>query len=175
MPIIFSRVWAMPDKWTFKIQPIRELIYKYVGDGKGWIDPFAGENSPAEITNDLNPERKATFNLDARIFLEQLTEQYNGCLFDPPYSPRQIKEVYEQIGMANSFENTSATFWSDKKDLAATKVKAGGVAMCFGWNTTGFGKERGFELIEVLLVCHGGAHNDTIVTVERKFQHQLQL
>jgi hypothetical protein len=45
MPIIYNRVWAMPNKWTFQIQPIRELIYKYVGDGKGWIDPFAGENS----------------------------------------------------------------------------------------------------------------------------------
>ena len=27
---------------------------------------------------------------------------------------------------------------------------------------------RGYELLEVLLVPHGGAHNDTIVTVERK-------
>lgn len=27
---------------------------------------------------------------------------------------------------------------------------------------------NGFEIIEILLVAHGGMHNDTIVTVERK-------
>lgn len=32
----------------------------------------------------------------------------------------------------------------------------------------GFGLKRGYELLEVLLVPHGAAHNDTIVTVERK-------
>jgi hypothetical protein len=30
------------------------------------------------------------------------------------------------------------------------------------------GIKRNFKLIEVLIVAHGGAHNDTIVTVERK-------
>lgn len=32
----------------------------------------------------------------------------------------------------------------------------------------GIGKTRGFEIVEILLVAHGGNHNDTIVTVERK-------
>ena len=40
--------------------------------------------------------------------------------------------------------------------------------MCFGWNSSGVGIKRGMKLIEVLLVPHGGSHNDTIVTVERK-------
>jgi hypothetical protein len=34
----------------------------------------------------------------------------------------------------------------------------------------GMGKNRFFEIIEILLVPHGGHKNDTIVTVERKFQ-----
>lgn len=93
----FNREWAMPNAFTFTIVPIARLIARYVGDGKGWIDPFAGENSPAEITNDLNPDRPATHHMDAKDFLNQLTGKYSGCLFDPPYSPRQIKEVYEAI------------------------------------------------------------------------------
>ena len=170
----YSRIWAMPDKWTFKIAPIARLVQKYVGNGSGWIDPFAGENSPAEITNDLNPIRKSMFKMDALDFLQTLPDGvFNGCLFDPPYSPRQIKECYEEVGIENSFENTQSTFWSKKKDVAATKIKHGGLAICFGWNTTGFGLERGFELIEIMLVCHGGAHNDTIITVERKFRSEL--
>lgn len=171
--MIIRREWAMPSMHTFTIQPIRELIYKYVGDGKGWIDPFAGENSPAEITNDLNPDKPTRFHLEARDFIAQLTQKYNGCLFDPPYSPRQIKEVYEAIGLANSFQNTMATFWSDVKDAAAKAIVTGGVAICCCWNSQGFGANRGFELIEVLLIAHGGSHNDTIVTVERKFTHEL--
>ncbi len=47
----------MPSMHTFTIKPIRELVGRYVKDGKGWIDPFAGENSPAEITNDLIARR----------------------------------------------------------------------------------------------------------------------
>jgi len=43
-----------------------------------------------------------------------------------------------------------------------------GIVMCFGWNSSGVGIRRGMELIEVLLVPHGGSHNDTICTVERK-------
>lgn len=163
----------MPSEWTFTIKPIAQLIHRYIGTGEGWIDPFAGENSPAEITNDLNPTRPTKFHLDAKEFLNLLEGKYKGVLFDPPYSPRQIKEMYEAIGIKNSFENTMATFWSDKKDIAATKIETGGYAICCGWNTTGFGKDRGFELIEILLVCHGGAHNDTIVTVERKFRGEL--
>jgi hypothetical protein len=30
------------------------------------------------------------------------------------------------------------------------------------------GKGRGYQMEELLLVAHGGAHNDTIVVVERK-------
>lgn len=48
------------------------------------------------------------------------------------------------------------------------KIKVGGYAISFGWNSNGFGKNRGFEVIEILLVSHGGHHNDTICTVEMK-------
>ena len=43
----------MPNKWTFKIPAIADLITRYVGDGDGWLDPFAGRYSPAKLTNDL--------------------------------------------------------------------------------------------------------------------------
>jgi len=47
-------------------------------------------------------------------------------------------------------------------------LRPGGIAVCCGWNSLGFGLTRGYEMLEILLVTHGGAHNDTIVTVERK-------
>lgn len=34
----------------------------------------------------------------------------------------------------------------------------------------GMGPQRGYRIIEMLLVSHGAAANDTIVTVERKVE-----
>lgn len=170
--MIINRVWSMPNKWTFEIPPIRKLIYKYGGDFKGWIDPFAGMNSPAEITNDLNPDIDATYHLHAKDFTEQLTGKYNGVLFDPPYSPRQLKECYDAIDMKMSFEDSNK-FPNNIKKRIAPMINQPGIAITFGWNSVGFGKNLGFEQIEILIVCHGGHHNDTIVTVERKFQDIL--
>ena len=168
----FSRVWAMPSHWTFTIKPIAQLISRYIGDGKGWIDTFAGENSPAEITNDLNPERPAKFHLHAKEFAMQLQDKYRGVLFDPPYSLRQTKECYDGIGYGMTMEDTQS-FPNNVKDILATKIETGGIAICFGWNSGGFGKNLGFEMIEVLLVPHGGHHSDTIITVERKYTNEI--
>ena len=162
-----SRTWAMPNKWTFTIKPIAELLARYVGDGKGWIDPFAGENSPAEFTNDIE-NKKAKFNLDALEFLisaETYTAQ--GVLFDPPYSEEQCLRKY-----IPKFKGTAgrAEYWAKCKDEIARIIMPGGVAISFCWDSTGLGKGRGFDIIEILLICHGACHNDTIVTVERKMQ-----
>ena len=169
-----NRIWAIPNKWTFKIKPIEALLYKYVGDGKGWVDPFAGKNSPAEYTNDLNPDSNAKYHLEAHDFAIELNGIiFRGCLFDPPYSLRQLKECYNSIGIDKmSFEN-SKYFPNNVKNVLTEKIKVGGIVICCGWNTNGFGLKRGFEMIEILLVPHGGHHNDTIVTVEQKTQGKL--
>lgn len=165
--MLLQRRWAMPSKHTFKIKPIAELLAKYVSDGKGWIDPFAGENSPAEITNDMNPNKPTQFHLHAKEFAAQLTGKYEGVLFDPPYSLRQVKECYDEIGV-KLFQDDSQRFPQNVKEIIATKIKPGGIAITFGWNSQGFGKNLGFEMLEVLMVPHGRGHNDTIVTVERR-------
>jgi len=164
----FSRVWAMPNKWTFKIRPIQSLLQRYVGQGDGWIDPFAGQNSPAEITNDLNPNYPTKHHLHAYEFATLLDGVYKGVLFDPPYNLSQIKECYDGIG-AEYYKgwNLDASF-SKVKDVIAKKIEEGGIAISFGWNSNGFGKIRGFEIEEIMLVAHGGHHYDTIVVVERK-------
>ena len=170
-----SRVWAMPNKWTFTIKPIKELIHRQMSErlsipfGCGWIDPYAGENSPAEIKNDLNPERDTQFHLDALDFLKTFKDNsVHGVLFDPPYSPRQVSECYKGFGMKVGMKTTQMSFWSKQKDEIARIVRPGGKVLCFGWNSMGCGLKRGFEMTEILLVPHGASKNDTIVTVEIK-------
>ncbi len=171
--MIINRVWAMPNKWTFTIKPIAELLARYVGDGKGWIDPFAGETSPAEFTNDLNPEANATFHLLAEDFCKEIKGTFKGVIFDPPYSYRQISECYKGVGLKASQLDTSNRFYNSVKNAICDKVISGGLAISCGWSSNGFGKNRGFEIIEILLIAHGEHHNDTIVTVERKIQGGL--
>tara|TARA_Y100000310_G_scaffold186502_1_gene186662 strand:- start:32 stop:577 length:546 start_codon:yes stop_codon:yes gene_type:complete len=171
--MIINNQFAPPNKSTFTIKPIAELLKKYVGDGKGWVDPFAGWASPAEITNDMNPERKAKYHMEAEEFCKKINGEFKGILFDPPYSYRQVTEHYKAVGMKATAMDTSANFTARVKNAIGNKIKAGGYAICFGWNSVGFGKSRGFKKIEILLVTHGSSHNDTICTVEKKIQGTL--
>ncbi len=171
-----TRVWAMPSKWTFTIKPINDLLVRYVGNGSGWVDPFAGMNSPATWTNDHNPIMKSKYCMDAMTFCEDLVKEkslFNGILFDPPYSYRQVTEHYKVIGKKATQEDTSTRFYNRVMNPATKLIEPGGYAISFGWNSNGFGKNRGFKIIEILLVAHGGHHNDTIVTVERKINHTI--
>jgi hypothetical protein len=163
-----SRVWAMPSRHTFKIKPISQLISRHLSnDGIGWVDPFAGENSPAELTNDMNPLKPATHHLHAKDFCAGLIGEFDGVLFDPPYSLRQVKECYDSIGV-KMFQDDSQRFPQNVKEAISEKIKIGGTAITFGWNSQGFGKNLGFEIVEILIVPHGRSHNDTIVVVEKK-------
>jgi len=172
---IINRVWAMPNKWTFRILPIKKLLDRYVGDGKGWIDPFAGESSPAEITNDICPNRKATSHIDALEFLISFSDNFSkGIFFDPPYSITQAKQCYDSFGCKElDIKVSSMKYWAEIKNNMARILEPNGIAICCGWSSMGLGINRGFEMIEVLLVPHGGSKNDTIVTVERKINRSL--
>ncbi len=165
--MIIERKWSMPNKWTFNIKPISDLLDEEMTNGL-WIDPFAGKSDRAKIRNDLNPESDVEYHMDALDFLKQFdTESVDGVLFDPPYSPRQVRECYDGISGSLKWDGRM-TFWSKAKDEIARIVKVGGKVICFGWNTMGCGKKRGFEMTHILLVPHGGNRNDTICTVEIK-------
>lgn len=169
--ILIERKWAMPNRWTFTIPPIRQLLKEELTEGL-WIDPFAGKTSPAGITNDLNREQLTDYHMDALDFLKMFGEaSVDGVLYDPPYSPRQVKECYEGIGLLGLWDGRTS-FWSEAKNEIARIVKPQGKVICFGWNSMGCGKGRGFEMTRVLLVPHGGTRNDTICTVEVKRQLQ---
>ena len=167
MDKIIKRVWAMPNKNTFSIKPIRELIDRY---NKGIsIDPFANSNTLATITNDIDDSFETNHHLDAKEFLKLFGDKsIDTVLFDPPYSPRQVSECYKKMGRTVNMQTTQASFWSDMKKDIGRITKAGGFTITCGWNSGGIGKKYGFEIVEILLVPHGGWHNDTIVTVERK-------
>ena len=165
--IRIERKWAMPNKWTFQIKPITDLLQGEMMPGL-WIDPFAGKYSLASVTNDLNPERNTTYHMDALDFLKMFgDESVDGVLYDPPYSPRQVRECYDCIDGNIKWDGTTR-FWSKTKDEIQRVLRPSGKVICFGWNSAGCGLKRGFHLTRILLVSHGGMRNDTICTVEIK-------
>lgn len=44
-------------------------------------------------------------------------------LFDPPYSPKQIKECYEGVGLKVTQAMTQSTFYSNQKKEISRIVK----------------------------------------------------
>ncbi|PEG97426.1 adenine-specific DNA methylase [Lactobacillus sp. UMNPBX9] len=164
-----TRKWAMPNKNTFTIKPINELIHRYLSEDKVIVDPFANANKLATITNDLDSQYDTDYHLDALDFLKQLkANSVDLVLYDPPYSPRQVSESYKLLDMSVNMATTQSSYWSKQKQEIARIVKVGGYVISCAWNSGGIGKKHGFEIQEILLVAHGGWHNDTIVTVERK-------
>lgn len=157
----------MPNSNTFSIPVIRDLILKY--SNGVIVDPFANNNSLATITNDIDPEMPTKYHMDATDFLKILpNNSADVVLYDPPYSPRQVAECYKKFNQTVNMKTTQASYWSDQKKEIGRIVKSGGYCITCSWNSGGVGKKYGFEIIEILLVAHGGWHNDTIVVVERK-------
>lgn len=169
-----TRQWAMPSPDTFSIKPIGELLDRWLLGRSAIIDPFSRNSSRANLTNDLNSDTSATHHLDAVEWLDMLIRdgqemKIAAALLDPPYSPRQIAECYKGVGRKIGMKDTqSAVLYSECKDRMARLLVSGGVAITCGWNSQGFGLNRGFTMHEILLVACGGAHNDYIVTVETK-------
>jgi hypothetical protein len=165
-----EKTWAMPSKNTFSIPPIADLLHEELAKVDGLIiDPFANTNRIADVTNDLDPAHGCDYSLDALDFLRTFKDnEVSVVLYDPPYSPRQISECYTKLGHAVNMETTQASYWRKHKQEISRIVKPNGLCITCAWNSGGMGKKYGFEQYRILLVAHGGWHNDTIVTVERK-------
>lgn len=170
-----NRVWAMPSSNTFDIKPIGNFVKSYLQQTKISVDPFSRNKKWTTFTNDLNPNTDAEYHLEALTFLNNLQNKNilaDVVIFDPPYSPRQISECYQQIGRTVTMKDTQGKSWSNWKTAISKIVPINGIVLSFGWNTVGMGKKHGFEIIEILLVCHGGMHNDTICMAEKRISMQ---
>lgn len=163
---LITRKWIMPNHDTFSMKPLKELFEKYK---KGvTVDPFARNCELCEYTNDLNKNTKAKYHMKSDEFLKSAYPM-NTVIFDPPYSLRQVKECYDNYGTGFTHKDSqNAIRWTVERDLISSKQNTGDIVISCGWSTTAMGKKRGYEIVEILILSHGAAHNDTLITVERK-------
>lgn len=147
--------WEMANKNTYQLKGSAELLRQELND------------IPPEQYFDVFPYGPK-IDVLARI-KAQKTGSIQVCTLDPPFSPRQAKEEYH-LDM-DAVELTQLI--SQVKDEMARIIKPGGKAICFGWNSNGLGKGRGFKLIRQRNIPHGGSHIDTTITVELKINGSL--
>ena len=161
----------MPSSETFAVRPIREFVIRFLKDGMISVDAFARDSTLCTFTNDLNPNTSAEYHLDAVEFLGQLYDAGMVAdlgILDPPYSVRQVAECYKSVGKQVTQQDTRSDTYTKFRTAMDKLIVVGGVVLSFGWNSVGMGINRGYEIEEILLVCHGGVHNDTICMAERK-------
>lgn len=174
MTVQFFRKWSHPNKHTFKMPPARAFRNRWLEGGRVIVDPFAGTDFKLPLStgkfwlNDLNPRSPAEFHLEAPEFLAWLRDEgviADRVIFDPPYSPRQVKESYESIGLkATQIDTQTATLKATCRDLINEITATGAICLYFGFNSIGMGTTRGWELLEQLNIYGGGDHNDVICT-----------
>lgn len=158
--------WSMPNHLTFQIKPIKAFLDRWIKDKEVIVDPFSGPHPFTGLHNDL-----AYGGIDAvewcNALLPEWENKADAVLFDPPYSPRQISECYKGIGKKATMKDTqSGVLYKEVRIPLARLLKPGGIALSFGWNSTGFGTK--WPTHEIMLVRHGGPHNDTICVAQTK-------
>lgn len=172
MPVVRKILDRLINKITHELYLTPPLI----------VDPFARESFLTNgnyntITNDLNPEFKTDYNLEAKDFAAEIKErgvEIDLVVFDPPYSLRMLKDHYDGIGAKLELWQTH-NMWGECKDDLASCMKVGSYAVSFGWHTHGFGGSRGFKKTEVHVIEQVASQDryNLLVTVEKKTQTDL--
>jgi hypothetical protein len=110
--VIIERYWAMPSHQTFAIKPFKNLIKDELGDK--YIDPFP-----------------YPFKQDAIEYLKTIEDSSeNYLVFDPPYSQRQLREMYDNNGLSldNPMNNS---YWAKCRKEISRIIRKNGKVVSF--------------------------------------------
>jgi hypothetical protein len=166
-----ERIFEMPRVWTFAMPKVRKWVEERLeGDVLnlfGGVTRLTHPHSQADGAgpdidyNDINPDVPADLRLDAcnPDLWASMGASYDTVIFDPPFSVHQAVVSY---GMKKKQKVTIA------RDTVDYVLRPGGRVISLGFNSTGMGANRGFVKESILLINHGGSHNDTIVVCERR-------
>ena len=90
---------------------------------------------------------------------------FDTIILDPPWNIRKAREKYggRYVGKYKVL----------KQNILKIMKPDARVISC-GFDSTGMSKKRGFIKTKILLVNHGGDHNDSIILVEDRIQASLE-
>ena len=160
--MIFKYLKQPPRRYMFEQHLLRDFV-------EGWckgkvLNLFAGKVklSVDEVRIDLSNEFNPDYNIDALDFIKSTDLKFDTVIYDPPYSLRKSMTKYNG-------KIASSSLWI-KEELPRVLNKEARI-ITLGYDSVGMSESRGFKKIALYLVCHGGAHHDTICLVE---EHNLE-
>jgi len=167
--IEFTYLKQTPKRYTFEMPK----LYKWtIQNCRGKVlNLFAGKTilkGIDEIRVDLNKDMPSDFCMDAYDFVlmaKGLGWKYDTIILDPPYNLRKSREKYNGI--------YTSVLRKIKTQLPYI-LNDNGLIISYGYDTTGMGKKRGFELIHICIINHSGGHNDTLSIIEKKIQNSIE-
>lgn len=154
-------------KYTFSMPKVGFWIKENTVKQGKVLNLFAGktrlfddEKNIKEYRVDLSKDFNPQFNIDAFQFVKNAKKiglKFDTIILDPPYSLRKSMEKYDGKIVSN---------FRKIKDILPDIINVGGNIITCGYHSVSMGKKRGFIVNNILLVSHGGAHHDTIITNE---------
>lgn len=162
-----SYEWCMPDKWTFRMKPIKSFIEKELFKHKKILIPFAGmtrwKNHSRIIYIDIEENRPKPYILgdckEIMLGMIEHKQKYDLIISDPPFT------YFQTINTYNNQKMQDITYC---KNLYNRLLKPGGIIIHCGFNSSGMGIKRGYNKLELLIVNCGGSHNDYLILKEKK-------
>jgi len=156
--IEFSYLAQPPKKWTFEQPKLRKWIEEHC-QGKV-LNLFAGKTklNVNEFRVDSSDEFKPDWLGNAMDFIKTTEMKFDTIILDPPYSLRKSYEKYQGHYIGSKWTQVKR----ELKRVCNLKCKV----ISLGYNSQGMSKINGFKKVAILLICHNGDHNDTIVTME---------
>lgn len=159
----FTYLAAPVSRWTFAPEAVRDWVESHL---RGRVlDLFAGgtalDHDGEVVRNSTDPDVHADTRFDAREIGAHLPpDSFDTVLLDPPIA------IWRGVGGGSAGSGDVESI----KTAAAGLVRPGGRTILFGRSSTGMGRSRGFEPVELCLVNHPGATADTIAVVERRIR-----
>jgi len=113
-----------------------------------------------EVRNDLELTMVAEYHEDSLDFVMNWSgHKFTTVILDPPYSYRKSMEMY------NGHRNSRFKRVADELPRILHPYAR---VISFGYHSTFMGKIRGFDLIKMCVLAHGGAQHCTIAIVEKQ-------
>lgn len=170
--LTLRRVLSNPEVPLFERKQMASLLKTYFREGL-FIDPFCGSPVAANnlTTNDIDPTIKADSHKEALDFLREIpTSSVDGVIYNPPYSPKRIKEFLRKGGYKeSSMKQYTKDFHKKRKDEVSRILRKGGIVLSVSGSSLGMTKERGFSLKEVLYLYYAEeSYFETVITIDQK-------
>jgi hypothetical protein len=161
----FTYIKTPLHRYTFKAPKIKEWVENNV---EGYVlNLFAGitKLNCNEVRNDIDPYARAEYHIDALEFIKSWKgNKFDTILLDPPYQIRKSMEKYGGRIMSP---------FNAIKDSIPSILNKNSIVITFGYHSVAMGQSRGFYQEHICLMSHGGAIHDTIATIERYKEIQI--